>query len=86
MRFVSKKIANQVLKSIGENVGFEFIFATCDLVGVSHKGYEQIFKIVKGCVGLINKDLKASFLPNPYKICESNIDGVSNFVEIHMDL
>lgn len=85
MGFLSRRIANHMLISIGENVGVESILAACGLVGVSNIGYGQIFKIIKGCVELINKDLKASFLPNPYKVCESNIDGVSNFVEIHME-
>jgi hypothetical protein len=68
MGHVETKIANKVLKSIGDSVGPDKILAACDQAGVSHRGYGAIYKAVKGPIELLNKDIKAKILPNPYQV------------------
>lgn len=68
MGHVETKIANNVLKSIGDSVGPDKILAACDQAGVSHRGYGAIYKAVKGPIERLNKDIKANILPIPYHV------------------
>lgn len=61
-------MTNHYLNKIGEELGSEAILAACDMTGVSHKGYGEIFKTIKGRVQLVDKRLKPTFLPNPHKV------------------
>jgi hypothetical protein len=62
-----------VAKYYSENVSVEIdtesILVACDMTGVSQHGYGQIYKTIKGRVGIVDKDLKANFLPTPNKVC-----------------
>jgi hypothetical protein len=69
LSFVGKRMANYYLKKIRVEIDTESILATCDMTGVSQCGYGQIYKTIKGRVGIVDKDLKANFLPTPNKVC-----------------
>ena len=61
-------MTNYYLDKIGTKLGTEAILAACDMTGVSHKGYGEIYKTIKGRVQLVDKRLKPTFLPTPHKI------------------
>jgi hypothetical protein len=72
LSFVGRRMANHYLEKIGAEIDTESILAACDMTGVSQRGYGQIYKTIKGRVGLVDKDLKANFLPTPNKVCWSH--------------
>jgi predicted nucleic acid-binding Zn-ribbon protein len=67
--FAATRMTNYYLERIGKELGTEAVLAACDMTGVSQKGYGEIYKTVKGRVQLVDKRLKATFLPNPHKVC-----------------
>ena len=69
LSFVGRRMANFYLEKISDEIDTESILAACDMTGVSQRGYGQIYKTIKGRVGIVDKDLKANFLPTPNKVC-----------------
>ena len=69
LSFIAKKMANYYLEKISVEIDTESILAACDMTWVSQRGYGQIYKTFKGRVGIVDKDLKANFLPTPNKAC-----------------
>jgi hypothetical protein len=69
LTFVGRRMANYYLEKIAAEIDTESILAACDMTGVSQRGYGQIYKTIKGRVGIVHKDLKANFLPTPNKVC-----------------
>ena len=74
MGFAATRIANNVLQKISEELGPDAILAACDQAGVSHRGYGHIYKTMKGRISLVNKDLKANFMPKPHKARNSILE------------
>ena len=72
LSFVGRRMANHYLEKIAAEIDTESILAACDMTGVSQRGYGQIYKTIKGRVGIVDKDLKANFLPTPNKVCSSH--------------
>ena len=69
LTFVGRRMANYYLEKIAAEIDTESILAACDMTRVSQRGYGQIYKTIKGRVGIVDKDLKANFLPTPNKVC-----------------
>ena len=65
---VGTKIANDVLKSIGVGLGADSILVVCNQLGMSQRAYGEIYKTVKGRIGLVNKDIKATILSKPHHV------------------
>ena len=69
LSFVGKKMANYYLEKISVKIDTESILAACDMTRVSQCGNGKIYKIIKGRVGIVDKDMKVNFLPTPNKVC-----------------
>lgn len=65
---VANQLVEDTLKKIGSTVSPEAVLAACDMTGVSHRGYGEIFKTLKGRIGLVNKKFKSTILPKPYQV------------------
>ena len=81
---VATSMTNYYLDKIGTELGTEAILAACDMTGVSHKGYGEIYKTIKGRVQLVDKRLKPTFLPTPHKVpsyCPRSMNFVYSLLE-----
>ena len=68
MEHVKRKIASNVLKTIGKMVGPSNILAACDQARVSLKGYGAIYQALEEPLQDLTKDGKSNILPSPYHV------------------
>jgi len=62
------KATNQYLQKIGQSVGPHAILETCDQTGITHRGYQAIYKKFKAAATATAKGLRVSCLPNPHSV------------------
>ena len=57
-----------VIKRIGDSIGEDCMLDSCDVAGVTGRGYTSIYKTVKNRIGLIAPGFKSSILPAPHRL------------------
>ena len=65
---VGTKMVNHYLEKIGKSMGPEHILETCDRNGISHSGYDAIYKSFEGVVKGVGKGFRVGCLPNPHQV------------------
>ena len=65
---VGTRMPNHYLEKIGKSVRLENILETCDRNGITHFGYDAIYKSFKGVVKSVGKGFRVGCLPNPYQV------------------
>jgi len=78
-RKVAYNITNCHLQKIGEVVVPQHIFGSLDRIGVSHKGWVELFNIMKDGLHCVDKKLKLKVVPNPFQVCPRHSMKVLHF-------
>ena len=67
-RKVACNITNGHLKKMGEVVGPQRVLGSLDRSGVPHKGYAELFNIMKDGLRSVDKKLRLKAMPNPFQV------------------
>jgi hypothetical protein len=65
---VGVNMTNKYLNKIGERVRPCDVLETCDRNGITHNGYEAIYKRFKGAARVAGRGLRIGCLPNPHQV------------------
>lgn len=65
---VGVNMTNKYLNKIGERVRPCDVLETCDRNGITHNGYEAIYKRFKGVARVAGRGLRIACLPNPHQV------------------
>ena len=56
------------MQKIGTIIDPKSILVVCDMIGVSSRGYKEIFRTVHKLIYLVDNKFKVVILPRPYKV------------------
>ena len=75
---VACNITNGHLEAVGEVVSRQKILGAMDRIGIPHKGFSALFKIMAEGLRFVDRNLTLKSIPNPFQVSALLISGTNS--------